>query len=155
MKSKLLFLIYITTFSVINSITPVDDENNQVFNLPSERKHSKVNITAELGKTLIIRARGIKTSGYSWYIDNIPHVDYDRVVRPLNLNDEYDTSDFFFDKNESGESQEGGFYYFKFKTLKEGHTTMVFISKKRYDDSGRVIIEVSVTVVNKNTHTEL
>jgi len=161
-------IIYQLLFVIISSINchevPVDDINNQIFALPQD-KHTRISVTGVLNKNLIIKIRGNKTTGYGWFVDNVDQLlnpsnntinntsnnNSNIIIKPMNLNDNFTTSDYFVDSHERGMTGVGGYYYFKFKPMNEGESKIVFTNKRPWDTSDQVKVEVDVKIVSSET----
>ena len=151
------FLLFILSISLIISFSyclePVNDKHTQVFSLPPERKSGQYAFIADLSKDIVIKVRGNKTNGYEWYVQNAEFIDGNKILKTLNLNDEFDTSDYFEDKTDGAPQVGiGGNYYFKFKPLKEGEAKVKFINKRHWnkDDVVKVEVDISVVKTDKN-----
>ena len=147
MTYKIILLILILISFVNTIIKTESDAHNEVIPLPEERKHGKYSFTTVLEKNVIFKLRGHRTTGYQWFVDNTPLLNYENILKPMNLNDDFDTSDYFTDKHEEGEVGVGGYYYFKFRPQKIGSTHIIFVNKRAWDESDKVIAEVDVTVI--------
>ncbi len=141
-----LVILSLLVSSVVLVNHPVDNEDTQLFTMPDNRRAQKFNIIAVPNKELVIKIRANLTTGYNWFVDNISEIDSMQIIIPHNLNDDFDTSDYFVDEHERGEVGVGGYLYFKFKPLKEGETKIIFVNKRHWDPSDQVKVETTITI---------
>jgi len=129
---------------------PIDNEFNQIFSIPHDHKLETLSVTADFDKTIIIKIRGNKTTGYSWYVFNTEQIESEHMLYPTNLSATFDTNDYYqFDSAKKGAKGVGGFFYFKFKPLRLGVSNIVFINKRRWEDKYIGKVEVTIKVERK------
>jgi predicted secreted protein len=130
----------------VATVNTIHDEENTV-ELPN--KTGSFPTTVSLNQILVVKIRGNPTTGYGWYLENADTLDRS-ILNPTNLNEYNSCKDYITDNHPQGYVGVGGYYYFKFKPLKETNSiTLIFNNKRPWENKAVRTVELLVTVVNK------
>lgn len=104
--------------------------NERIFSLDNEQESNT--FQAGIEDEFFIKMKGNPTTGYSWFLAETSNKD-DLVA--LNLNDVNSSKNYESSPNPAKLLGSGGVYYFKFKGVKEGNYSLMFVKKRIWEQN--------------------
>lgn len=125
----------------INSFVP---QNSRIVKLSDFVENSSY-LPIRKNDEFILEVEGNPSTGYKWYLENAELVAKNRILFPLNLDN--NGSGIFFNSNKE-KNLINGIYHFHFLAKEQGNEKLVFSYYKDSKERIRKVVEVHVKDVN-------